>query len=151
MTIWRVPCRFCLCEMKGFLSTSEKNKKNQRKKKMSQSYGLPKISKGCDLSNVLWGIDLIGSKKPAVKCWVLDDKQWCIIIMTGQQKNEILPFSVSSWANEQNTFFIMLNCAQDFAWFMAPRSQECLSILTIKSSWAQFKERYYDKNCWFYL
>ena len=146
-----VPWRLCLLHIKGFLLARKKMKKiRQRWKNVKKRRSL-KISKGCDLPNVFQGVNLIGSKKRAVKCWVLNNMQWNIIIMTGQQIMIFYSFLVSSWANKQNTFFFMLNCAQDFALFMALMLQEYLSNLTNKSSWAQFKERCYDKNSEFDL
>ena len=133
-----VPWRFCLYHVKGFLLTRKKMKKSEKDEKNVTKRRSLKISKGCDLPNIFQGVDLIGSKKRAVKCWVLNNMQWNIIIMTGQQIMIFYSFLVSSWANKQNTFFLMLNCAQDFALFMALMLQEYLSNLTIESSWAQF-------------
>ena len=62
------------------MKKSKKDEKNVTKRRSL------KISKGCDLPNIFQGVDLIGSKKRAVKCRVLDNMQWYIIIMTGQQK-----------------------------------------------------------------
>ena len=133
-----VPWRFCLYHVKGFLLTRKKMKKSEKDEKNVTKRRSLKISKGCDLRNIFQGVDLIGSKKRTVKCWVLNNMQWNIIIMTGQQIMIFYSFLVSSWANKQNTFFLMLNCAQDFALFMALMLQEYLSNLTIESSWAQF-------------
>ena len=74
------------------MKKSKKDEKNATKRRSL------KISKGCDLPNIFQGVDLIGSKKRAVsvKCWVLNNMQWNIIIMTGQQIMIFYSFLVSS-------------------------------------------------------
>ena len=72
------------------MKKSKKDEKNATKRRSL------KISKGCDLRNIFQGVDLIGSEKRAVKCWVLNNMQWNIIIMTGQQIMIFYSFLVSS-------------------------------------------------------
>ena len=86
--------------------TSDANLKSLVKKTMAAKKHFEKV-KASRIQKARRILGKRGSVKAAVKCWVLNKKQLCIINMTSQQKDEILPFSVSSWANKQNVFFIM--------------------------------------------